>query len=98
MREVEEECGIGGLQVIDPLPGTRHLYFREGRWSLKHTCWFLMSCPPDQEPVPQTEEGIEAAYWVSPEQFSALSVQTYPSLQPVFVSGKTAYEMRVKSL
>jgi 8-oxo-dGTP pyrophosphatase MutT (NUDIX family) len=84
MREVEEECGIGGLQVTGSLPDTRHLYFREGRWCLKHTCWYLMSCSPDQEPAPQTEEGIEAAYWVSPEQFSALSGQAHPSLQPVF--------------
>jgi 8-oxo-dGTP pyrophosphatase MutT (NUDIX family) len=61
LREVKEETGLTELHY--------HTYrdpFKDRR-VLKKTYWFRMFAP-DQNLVPQGEEGIEKAVWISPEQ------------------------------
>lgn len=66
VREVEEECGISGLEILNELPSTWHTYEHKGRNVLKRTYWFSMGLKHQQNDlVPQLEEGITDVRWVS---------------------------------
>ena len=67
MREVEEECGISGLQITEQLIDTYHTYELNGEKILKHTFWFKMKTNFNGILKPQTEEGITEVYWVNAE-------------------------------
>lgn len=67
VREVEEECGVGGLRVIGRAGTTEHTYFEGGTEILKRTYWYRMRCSGGAL-VAQREEGIESAEWVSLEE------------------------------
>jgi len=85
IREVEEECGLSGLQIIRQLDSTFHIY-RSPYLSfpknlvLKETKWFLMSYSGDKKPVPQTEENIEEVAWFAPKDLHQVYSNTYSSL------------------
>ena len=85
IREVEEECGLSGLQIIKQLDSTFHIY-RSPYLSfpkdlvLKETKWFLMSYSGSETPVPQTEENIEEVVWFSPTDLDQVYSNTYSSL------------------
>lgn len=80
VREVEEECGIGGLKIVQPLESSYHIYELKGKMALKHTFWFEMKTASDKTPNPQFEEGIEKAIWVKPKQFKSWKSEMYPSV------------------
>lgn len=84
VREVEEECGLKEVRITAPLTDTFHIYHRNGNWHLKKTCWYAMSCPPGQTPVPQTEEDIEEVFWFPLKNTEKILSGTYPSLVAVF--------------
>lgn len=83
LREVQEECGIQELQLLEPLMSTWHTYARNGKQHLKRTEWFLMRSSSKETLVPQTEEDIEEVRWFSTEEAAMLKADTYPSLLPV---------------
>ena len=81
IREVKEECGITGLSVVDTEPlNTFHLYEKDGERILKKTWWFTMNTREEQKPVPQAEEGIEAAQWMTRKEVIGKLPEFYPSL------------------
>ena len=84
IREVEEETGVLSLQASRLLCSTYHTYFREGRWHLKHTWWYDMTCPSAQKFVPQVDEGITKVAWVRPEQLPQYLANTWDSIREVF--------------
>lgn len=66
IREVEEECGISGLNIIAPLPSTYHIYkLPSDDFVLKKSYWFHMKVANWQNPQPQTEEEITEAVWIT---------------------------------
>ncbi len=68
LREVREETGLEEVHLIAPLTKTFHTYrSREGRRILKPTHWYLMESS-QQKLIAQTEEDIEQAVWVTPEE------------------------------
>lgn len=71
VREVEEECGITGLEPGRLLGETYHLYRLDGRWMLKQTHWYAMRHSGQGEPIPQLEEQITDIRWV-PRDMSLL--------------------------
>ena len=85
VREVEEECGLSGLQVIKQLDSTFHIY-RSPYLSfpknlvLKETKWFLMSYLGNEIPVPQVEEDIQEVAWFSTADLDRVYSKTYSSL------------------
>jgi len=85
IREVEEECGLSGLQIVKQLDSTFHIY-RSPYLSfpknlvLKETKWFLMNYSGDENPVPQVEENIEEVAWISPADLGQVYSNTYSSL------------------
>ena len=85
IREVEEECGLSGLQIIRQFDSTFHIYrspyltFPQNL-VLKETKWFLMSYSGDEIAVPQVEENIEEVAWFAPEDLDQVYANTYSSL------------------
>ncbi|MCH5244269.1 MAG: NUDIX domain-containing protein [Lentimicrobiaceae bacterium] len=66
LREVEEETGLKNLQIVRYLDHTYHFMpTKEGELPVKQTAWFLMRVDSPQQTIPQTEEGIEKAEWLS---------------------------------
>lgn len=80
IREVEEECGIGGLKIVRELPETRHMYFHKDRWVLKETAWYEMVTSDQRALVPQTEEGVTEVKWVDTKELPLLLKNSYGSI------------------
>jgi 8-oxo-dGTP pyrophosphatase MutT (NUDIX family) len=86
IREVEEECGVRGLEIIRPLDSTFHIY-RSPYLSfldnlvLKETKWFLMSCDDEQQLTPQVDENIEEVRWFAIDDLNLVMQNTYASLR-----------------
>jgi ADP-ribose pyrophosphatase YjhB (NUDIX family) len=83
IREVEEECGIGGLSILKELPSTYHTYFLEEKNILKRTYWFEMLCTDTSQLVPQTEEGITEVKWIASAHLKPVYDKTYDSIKEV---------------
>lgn len=85
LREVEEECGIGGLEQGELLCITHHTYHMNGLFMLKDTYWYAMRYNGDSCTMqPQLEEGIQRCEWVPADKVSQYLKNTYPSIRKVF--------------
>ena len=82
LREVEEECGVKQLNIVKQLPSTYHIFFQKNE-SMKCTYWFEMTSKDPSKPVPQAEEGIKEAKWMSREEVQKVMKKIYPSLHEV---------------
>lgn len=83
LREVEEECGIGGLEVVHKITDTYHIYPLRSDFVLKKTSWFLMSWNGSGELIPETEEGIEELRWFTKSDVGTFCADTYGSVAEV---------------
>ena len=83
MREVEEETGIGKLQIVKPLPSTWHCYFEHEEWKLKRTYWYLMESEMDLQAKPQTEEGISEVKLIGAEEIDSFLKRTFRSISEI---------------
>ena len=83
LREVEEEVGINGLHLKQPIMSTYHTYHLEENRVLKKTKWFEMTYAGDSEPVPEAEENITEIQWVTPGETGFIRENTYPSVLDV---------------
>lgn len=86
IREVEEETGLRGMNIIDHIGDTFHTYPLDGELVLKRTAWFSMSVPGQPKLIPQVEEQITAARWVPRAQMRDEAEKTYRSLREIFLS------------
>ena len=85
LREVEEECGIGGLEQGELLCITHHTYHMNDLFMLKDTYWYAMRYNGDSGTMqPQLEEGIQRCEWVPADKVSQYLKNTYPSIRKVF--------------
>lgn len=80
LREVEEECGLKDLVLEEKLPITYHTYFMNGRYEIKETHWYSMRTK-SLRLIPQKEEGIEKAVWISEDEVLDIMENTYLSLR-----------------
>lgn len=80
-REVEEECNVTGLKIINELQSTFHTYEHKDKQVLKRTYWYEMTCGANQELIPQTEEGIEEIIWIDKSQLKQYMAESYNSLK-----------------
>jgi len=90
IREVEEECGITDLKIINKIGKSYHTYPFNEKLVLKITHWYKMSYSGNELPVPQTKEGITEIKWVKNEELSKIKEISYPNLNQIF-------EFRLKS-
>lgn len=79
-REVSEECGISEPDLEKELIRTYHTYSQHGQRVLKRTYWYLMKYKGNEQPIPQTEEGIDEVLWVETENIPPLLEESYPSI------------------
>lgn len=80
-REVMEETGISDLTILRKLPSTYHFYMQSNQYILKKCVWFEMSTLQKNQPVPQQEENITDAKWLTKKQVKSYYPQMYPSIQ-----------------
>lgn len=85
LREVEEECGLGGLELKEFLQSTFHTYPLKDKMVLKETQWFEMLWKGKGEPILQEEEGITSYRWVKPGKADFLKENTYASILDVLM-------------
>jgi 8-oxo-dGTP pyrophosphatase MutT (NUDIX family) len=80
LREVEEECSIGNLELVRHLITTYHTYALKGEQVLKSTDWYIMKHTGHDIPQPQTIEGITDARWIAPSNWAMVESNTFPSV------------------
>ncbi len=81
IREVQEECGVDQLTILKTLPLTFHTYQLKGKRMLKKTHWFLMQSENDSVLVPQKEENILEAVWMTEKEIEKkVLTNTYSSI------------------
>jgi len=85
VREVEEECGISGVEIVKEVNSTYHTYWMKGKFVLKRTYWYEMSYSGLEELVPQTEEDIQEAKWLSQDNLEEFRSNTYASILEVII-------------
>ena len=84
LREVEEECGIGGLEQGELICITHHTYHMNGLHMLKDTYWYEMKYTGNSTLKPQLEEDIQKCEWVPADKLGEYLKDTYPSIKKVF--------------
>jgi ADP-ribose pyrophosphatase YjhB (NUDIX family) len=84
MREVEEETGVTNLTIESKLQKTYHIFIRNGKYKLKITHWFKMTTTFEGETVPQKEEGIKKAVWLTPDQVKEALTNSYENIKLLF--------------
>lgn len=80
LREVEEETGMQGLQIVRQLPTSWHCYLYEDEWRLKPTYWFLMSTDDPTHLIPQTDEDITEVTFLGSYDLEWFLENTYRSI------------------
>ncbi|MFP4025410.1 MAG: NUDIX hydrolase [Thiohalospira sp.] len=87
IREVEEECGISGIQLKKQLTITYHTYFLTNHHILKKTYWYEMFHSGAGKLKPQTEEEITDVRWLNAKDTARVINNTFPSIIEVLKSG-----------
>ncbi|PRY51456.1 NUDIX domain-containing protein [Arcticibacter pallidicorallinus] len=82
VREVEEECGIRVGRLLDKLTNTWHVYEERNEVIFKKTSWYTMEAAK-QKLVPQLEEDITDARWMSEDHFGSIQKNTYPTIMNI---------------
>ncbi|NUO02725.1 MAG: NUDIX hydrolase [Saprospiraceae bacterium] len=92
IREVREETGLEQLDLGTELMTTYHTYKeKDGRRVLKRTFWYRMQTT-DTQLVPQAEEGIEAAVWMSAPVFLGTERRVYHNILDLLAISSTRPE------
>ena len=86
VREVEEETGVDGLEIVKPLIETFHVFNRNGKYKLKKTFWFEMKTASTVTLIPQLNEGIEQAVWVFEKEIPHKFENAYENIKQVYGS------------
>ena len=81
MREVEEETGVGELEILDKLSKTYHIFKRNGKYRLKITSWYKMKTSYTGDLVAQSEEGIEKVVWMDQDQIALAMENSYENIR-----------------
>ena len=81
VREVEEECGIKVNALGIKIKSTYHSYIMFGELIIKKTNWYKMKVDNKPQLVPQFEEDITEALWLSKESFDIVRANTYPLIK-----------------
>ncbi len=95
IREIEEETGAKQLTITKHFMETYHTYYRNEKWQIKHTHWFLLTCKDGNHLVPQQEEDIEEVIWVKPKKIHLGLLHTYPAIRRILKEYKTMLKQAV---
>lgn len=81
IREVEEETGVTGLTITQPLPITYHIFKRHGQHKIKITHWFEMKTNYSGTLLPQEKEGITKVKWLNEAQAQEALNNSYANIK-----------------
>lgn len=81
IREVEEETGVTGLEIVKPLQTTYHIFKRHGVYKLKITYWFEMKTNFNGELQPQENEGITKVKWLNKKKIKKAMTNSYANIK-----------------
>lgn len=81
MREITEETGVTGMELVAPLPNTYHIYQEKGQWMFKTGYWFALETDYDGPLQPQTEEDITEVHWMPKRELNLDTLDTYPGIR-----------------
>lgn len=81
IREVEEETGVTGLEIIKPLQTTYHIFKRNGKHKIKVTYWFEMKTSFNGKLFPQENEGITKVQWLNKNQVEKALENSYANIK-----------------
>ena len=81
LREIEEETGAADLSVKSSFAETYHTYYRNEKWIIKHTHWYIVNCEDGSKLSPQEDEDIEQVAWVDFDTIDVLKIDTYPAIR-----------------
>lgn len=82
VREVEEETGVR-VALDERVCTTWHTYSMNGKWVLKRTKWYRMTCLDDAGMAPQAEEDIDQIEWVDRREGQRMLANSYSSVRYV---------------
>ncbi len=87
IREVEEETGLKGVELVRPIRFTKidndatyHSYFIGDTIAMKVSFWYEMKALSNEILIPQAEEDIEEVRWVKKEALVSYFTNMYPSV------------------
>ena len=83
MREVAEETGLKHLTLSNKICDTYHVYTQGGQNLLKCTAWYKMQGSSTDTLVPQKEENIEEARWISEKELGNIAYKAYDAIREV---------------
>lgn len=83
LREVEEETGIEQLELGKKLCVTNHVYKnKSGKRLIKKSYWYMMNAPK-MDLIPQIEEDITDARWMTLKEFKSKKRIVFSSITKV---------------
>lgn len=83
LREISEETGIEKMNIVRKLAVTRHTYRSNvGKRVIKKSHWYLVDTVK-QPLIPQKNEDIEKAVWMTLDEFFSKKRQVYPNILDV---------------
>lgn len=83
VREIEEECGISAPKINRLICVTFHTYLYNEKPVLKKNWWYALDYDGPKTTVPQTEEAISQAVWLSKKEWGKIRSNTYASIVEV---------------
>jgi 8-oxo-dGTP pyrophosphatase MutT (NUDIX family) len=83
LREIEEECGISGMQIQNLIIETYHTYLYNGIPTLKRTFWYAIDYTGTKEVQGQLEEGITKVKWYKKDDLKKIRQKTFASIVEV---------------
>jgi len=88
LREGEEETGVKELSLGKKIITTRHTYRHHNKRVMKKTYWYTMEAA-NQKLIPQTEEDIERAEWLTIDEIANLKEPIYGNIVDVLKAYKS---------
>ncbi|MBS1616729.1 MAG: NUDIX domain-containing protein [Bacteroidetes bacterium] len=83
LREVQEETGLLQLSLGEKIGVTHHIYAQGLVRLVKTTYWFRMNGQFAETPIPQAEENIQEARWVSLRELGPIAFKSYCAIREV---------------
>ena len=83
LREVSEETGLQDPVLGNKICDTYHIYSQNNEQFLKRTAWYMMKGSSANKLMPQKEENILDARWVSRKDVPPLAALSYEAVREV---------------
>ena len=83
LREVTEETGLHKISLGEKICDTYHIYSQYNQNLLKRTAWYHMHGTVKETLVPQAEENIQEARWISLSDINPMLRKTYDAIKEV---------------